>query len=370
MDYKICTRCVMDTVSDPNISFDKGGICNYCTEYFEKLNKPHYKGNLELEQIIERIKKKGKDRDFDCVMGVSGGVDSSYSVYLAKQYGLRVLLVHLDNGWDTEISVKNIRTLASKLDFKYVSYVLDWEEFREIQLAFLRSSIVDLEMPTDIAIAASVQETAAKYNIKYLVSGGNMTGEGILPLHWGYHVLKDQKLYNHIVKKFSKVKRKKIPALGLSRDFYFKFIKNIRTIYLLSYVEYDKDKAKQYLIDELDWEDYGGKHHESKITAFWHSYAMPVKYKMDYRRVTFSSQICEGHVERSYALEQLKTLPYDETKIEGDKDYIAKKFGIDRPELDSILNEKPKIFTDFPNNKDFIEKVYKMYLNLFPNKRL
>lgn len=369
-DYRICERCLMDTLSDSKIKFNKDGFCNYCVDYFDFLSQPNYKGSLELDQIVGIIKQKGKGRDFDCVMGVSGGVDSSYSVYLAKELGLRVLLVHMDNGWDTEISVKNIKALASKLEFEYVSVVLDWEEFREIQLAFFRSHIVDLEMPTDIAIAASIYQTAQEYNIKYIISGGNMTGEGILPLHWGYHVLKDMKLYKHIVRKYSKTRLSKTPTVGLFGEFYYKFIKDIRTIYLLSYVDYNKDEAKKFLTDNLGWIDYGGKHHESKITAFWHSYGMPVKYNMDYRRVTFSSQICEGQVSREEALLLLEEKPYAIETIESDKLYIAKKFGISYNEFEDILSGEPKTYIDFPNNERLIKQVYKLYHNLFPNKRL
>jgi hypothetical protein len=201
--------------------------------------------------------------------------------------------------------------MVDKLGFDYVSYVLEWREFREIQLAFLKSSIVDLEMPTDIAIAASLYKTATKYKIKHIISGGNFSGEGILPLTWGYHVLKDEKLYRYIVKKYSKTKIKKVPIVGLKGEIYYKFIKRIKTIYPLNFVEYNKDEAKQFLMNNYEWKDYGGKHAESKITAFWQTYVMPEKYNMDYRRATFSSQIVSGQISREKALKELKKLPYE-----------------------------------------------------------
>lgn len=362
----------MDT-SDPDIVFDKEGNCNHCNDYLNILKSQTYQGEAsdkQLAAIVELIKKKGKGREYDCIMGISGGVDSCYSAYLAKKFGLRVLLMHMDNGWDSEIAVKNIRNVNEHLGYDYISYVLDWSEFREIQLAFLRSGIVDLEMPTDIAIAASIYETAAKYNIKYIISGGNLSGEGILPLQMGYHVLKDMKLYNHIVKKYSKVKLSTIPTVGLWGEFYYKFVRNIRTIYMLNYVPYNKDKARDFLKDELGWKSYGGKHHESKITGFWQGYAMPYKYNMDYRRTTLASEICEGQVTREDALAKLEKPYYDEEKAKLDIKYISKKYGISEDEMNNILNSPPKTYVDFPNNKNNIQSVYNLYRNLFPQKRL
>jgi N-acetyl sugar amidotransferase len=371
-EYRICNRCVMDTF-DTNIVFDEHGNCNHCEDYLARISLQTYTpvvSEKQLSTIIDVIKEKGKGREYDCIVGISGGVDSCYTAHLCKEYGLRALLIHMDNGWDTDISVKNVKTMVEKLGFDYVSYVLDWQEFREIQLAFLKSSIVDLEMPTDIAIAASIYQTAAKHNIKYILSGGNYTGEGILPLQMGYHVYKDLKLYRHIVKNYSSVPLKTIPTVGIWGEFYYKFIKNIKTIYPLNYVPFDKDKARSFLMENYGWQNYGGKHHESKITAFWQSYAMPVKFNMDYRRTTYASQICCNQITRSQALEKLKDLPYDKEKIEDDKKYIAKKFGITTDELEQYLSNPPKTYVDFPNNKELISFVYKTYNKIFTKKRI
>ena len=371
--YQICNRCVMDT-SDSEIVFDSEGICNHCTDFLELRDnhKVHTKEEAEkhIDAITKRIKNVGKNNKYDCIVGISGGVDSCYTAYLCKELGLRTLLVHMDNGWDSEIAVKNIKTIAEKLEFDYMSYVLDWEEFREIQLGFIKSSIVDIEMPTDIAIPASIYKIAKKHNVKFLISGGNLSAEGILPLQWGYHVLKDMKLYKYIVKKYSSKKISKVPVTGLYGDFYHKFIKKIKTIYILNYYPFDKDKAKQFLIDELGWEDYGGKHHESKITAFWQSYVMPTKFNMDYRRATYYSQICSNQITREKALELLKPLPYDISKVQLDKEFIAKKFGITTSEFDGYLNLPPKTYKDFPNNKKMILYVYDLYRKFFSGKNL
>jgi N-acetyl sugar amidotransferase len=369
--YRICTRCAMDT-SDSDITFDEKGECNHCTDYFGRMILQTYKkGHSEkmLDNIISIIKKNGEGREYDCILGISGGVDSCYCAYLCKQWGLRVLLLHMDNGWDSEISVKNIKAVANKLGYEYMSYVLDWEEFKQIQLGFLKSSIVDLEIPTDIAIPASIYQTAVKYNIKYIISGNNYSGEGILPLTWGYHVLKDMTLYKHIVKTYSKLPLKKVPTVGLIGEFYYKFVRGIKSVYILNYIPYNKDEAREFLIKEFGWQYYGGVHFESKITAFWQSYAMPVKFNMDYRRSNMSSQICEGQMTREEVLEILKTSPYNKDTIENDKNYIAKKYGISREELDFYLNQPPKTYKDFPNSRNLIKFVYKVYTNLYPNKR-
>jgi N-acetyl sugar amidotransferase len=370
--YKICTRCVMDT-SDPDIVFDDRGICNHCEEYINKFRLQAYiPGESEklLDAILKNVKRKGKNRKYDCIVGISGGVDSCYTAHLCKEYGLRPLLMHMDNGWDTKISVKNIESMVKKLNFDYESYVLDWHEFREIQIAFLKSSIVDLEMPTDIAIAASIYQVAAKYDIKYIWSGSNNSSESILPLQMGYHVYKDMKLYKHIVNKYSSVPLKNIPTVGLLGEFYYKFVKNIRSIYPLNYIPYNKDQAKEFLIENYGWENYGGKHHESKITAFWQSYAMPYKYNMDYRRTTFSAQICAGQVSREEALIKLEALAWDESKIDEDIKYVSKKFGITEEEFQKYMANPPKTFIDFPNNKKLIRFIYNIYNSMFPNKRL
>jgi len=225
-------------------------------------------------------------------------------------------------------------------------------------------------MPTDIGILASIYETAAKYDIKYIISGGNLSSEGILPLQWGYHRYKDIKMYNHIVKKYSNTKIKKVPVVGLIKESYYRFIKKMKTIYILNYIDFDKDAAKKHLMEHLNWKDYGGKHHESKITAFWQGYVMNAKFNMDYRRSTYASQICLNQITRAEALEKLKEPPYDEEKVKEDKKYIAKKFGISVEELESYLKLPPKTYVDFPNNKKLVNFCYGLYNKYFNSKRV
>lgn len=359
----------MDT-TDTDITFDDKGYCNHCTNHLEKLKLETNKeipSNLDLNRIVSRIKSKGKK--YDCIVGVSGGVDSCYTAYLAHSLGLKPLLVHLDNGWDSVNAVENIKLIVTKLDLDYESYVLDWEEFRELQLAFLRSSIVDLEFPTDIAIQAALHQVASKLGIKYIISGSNYSSEGILPLKWGYHVMKDMKLYNHIVKKYSKVKRKKIPGFSWFNEMYFKFVNGIKIIYILDYVDYNKDLAKDFLEKEFNCAFPTGKHHESLYTKFWQSYILPVKHNIDYRKDTYSTQICAGQITREDALKKLESLPYDQKTIQNDKEYVCKKLKISLEEFEEIMQRPPRNYTHFPNKEKWIKFVHKTYKFLFPKKR-
>lgn len=359
--------------SDPDITFDAFGNCNHCSHHIEHLSKEIYQGEVTdrlRSTILTTIKKNGEGKRYDCIIGISGGVDSCYTAYLAKQAGLNALLLHLDNGWNSDIAVRNIQKMCKALDFDYESYVLNWNEFKEIQLAFLRSSIVDLEIPTDMAIPAALHQTAAKYNVKYIISGGNYVSEGILPKQWGYHVMKDMRLYNHIVKKYGTVHRKDIPGFGVCTETYYKLIKGIKTVYLLNYVPYDPEEAKTFLEKEFGCNYSIGKHHESRYTQFWQSYIMPVKYGFDYRKATLSNIICSGQITRDEAVDILKASPYEGIDIPKEKEYICKKLGITEAEFEQCMNSKPLTYKDFPNNERLINFIYGLYRKLFPNKRL
>jgi N-acetyl sugar amidotransferase len=370
--YQICQRCVMDT-TDPDIVFDNDGNCNHCTNYLENLAPQSYQGaasDQKLREIIAAIQKSGQSRKYDCIIGISGGVDSCYSAYLAKELGLRALLVHLDNGWNSEIAVRNIQKMCIGLGFDYETVVLDWNEFRQIQLSFLKSSLVDLEMPTDLAIPAALHQIAAKYNVKYIFSGGNYVSEGILPLQWGYHVMKDMKLYNYIVKTFGSVKREKTPVFGIRHETYYKLVKGIKTVYLLNYVPYNITQAKQLLEKEFGCNYSIGKHHESRYTRFWQTYIMPVKYNFDYRKATLSNQICSNQTTREIALSQLPESPYAGIEIEKERAFICKKLGISIDQFESFMAMKPLTYKDFPNDEKWINFIFRIYKFMFPNKRL
>lgn len=363
--HQRCTRCVMDTTADPAIVFDKDGHCNYCTHYFDQLARLTYQGpssDAELGRIVDAIKKAGKNREYDCVVGVSGGVDSSYAAHMAKQHGLRALCVHLDNGWDSDIAVKNIKRIVDKAGFDYQSYVLDWEEFKDLQLSFLRASVPEAETPTDIAIAAVVYDAADKHGIKYIIGGGNFATEGIRPDWWHYDK-KDEKYLRALHRQFGAKKLTTFPTFGYKKEIYFK-LKGVKTIYLLNYVPYSKTTAMDVLEKTYQWKYYGGKHYESKFTGFIQSYYLFEKFKIDYRVATFSSQICAGEITREQALSGLAQKPYDDVKIEQEKDYLCKKLDIARHEFDAILAAPPKSYEDYPNSSKFLRTLYGTYRKL------
>ncbi len=364
--YQQCSRCVMDT-TDPEIVFDDNGWCNYCTEYIGNTSKRTYQGaasDEQLQQLVDKIKKAGKGNQYDCLIGVSGGIDSSYTAYVAKKFGLRALLVHMDNGWNSEISVKNIKNIADLLGFDYQSCVLDWEEFKDLQLSFLKASVPEPETPTDIAMLGVLHQIADEHKIKFVISGGNFATEGILPRIWHYNS-KDSKYMLHIHNKFGTKKLKTFPLFTWYQEIYYKFFKGIRIVYLLNYLPFSKSEAMQLLEKELGWKYYGGKHYESKYTGFVQSYILPVKFHIDYRRATFSTQICTGEITREDALKRLETLSYNPDKVREEIDYVCKKLDITTGEFEAIMKERPKWYYEYPNDEKFLNFLYNLYRKLF-----
>jgi N-acetyl sugar amidotransferase len=354
-------------VSDPDITFDQNGYCSGCSTFLYRLSRFGYRAGISepmWRRKVASIKGAVRNSQYDCLVGVSGGVDSSYVAYLCKQEGLRALLFHLDNGWDSDAAVYNIQALSENLGFDYYCHVIDWEEFREVQLAFLKAFSVDLEMPTDIAIHASICQVAKKFNIKHVIAGGNLATEGMLPPRWGYHRFKDMRMYKYIVEKYSAVSLNKVPTISFLDDVVYRFVYGLRFHYILNYFPFDMEIIKSRLINELGWRDYGGKHHESHITAFWQGYIMYEKFGMDYRRPTLSVQICNGTIDRSTALEVLAEKPYSPDLVGVSLDYIARKFKISASELIQFIDQKPKTYIDFPNNAAFLNFVYSSYARL------
>ena len=364
--YQICKRCVMDT-SDPGIFFDEKGNCNHCVDFLTKYKQGVYQGeesDKKLEIIVNKIKKTKGKKKYDCLVGLSGGIDSSYVAYKVVQLGLTPLAVHMDNGWNSEESVNNIKNVCNKLNIDYQSHVLNWEEFKDIQLSVLKSSIVEVEIPTDVAIAGVLHKVASENNIKFIIGGGNLATEGILPELWFYDP-KDLKLLKSIQKRFGKKSLKSFPTFDYKREIFYKFIRKIRIIYLLNYLPYSKKDAIKTLEDEVAWKNYGGKHHESVYTRFVQSYIQPVKFDLDYRRATFSTQICTGEITRKYAIEELRKKSYDPEKIEVEKEYVSKKLGITPKEFEEIMQAEPKSYKDYPNNEKKLKFMYGIYKRYF-----
>lgn len=361
----------MDT-SDPFIVFDEKGRCNHCKEFIAiRSNYAYHKGTSEkqLDELVSLMKKDGKNKPYDCVIGLSGGVDSSYVAFVMKQKGLRILGVHLDNGWNSEEAVHNIRNIAVKLEIGYESYVLNWEEFKRIQVAFLKASVPEADTPTDIAILSALHKVAARNGVKHILSGGNFATEGILPASWHYNA-KDSTYFNHIFRNFGEGKIKYFPKFSFLSEAYYKICKGIKMHYILNNINYDKDVAKDILKEKLVWKDYGGKHYESRFTAFIQSYLLFRKFNIDYRRATLSSQICISIIDRESALQQLEVIPYSEETLQRDLAFIATKLEISNSQLQRILDSPPLWYVDYPNASKFLNFIYNSYRKIYHKEKL
>ena len=337
--YHQCTLSVMDTISDPNISFDEKGICNYYYEYLEAEKQQVFlgpAGRERLNQTIERIKRAGKGKPYDCILGLSGGADSTYLAYLAKQEGLRPLLVHFDYGWNSEIAVQNIECAVKHLGFDLYTHVMDWDEFRDILRSYFKASVVDLDVPADHMIFASLYKTANKYGIKYLLSGNNVPTEHTLPKTWNYNKFDIINLRN-IHQTYGEGKLKHFPALGLWNHAYYNLVKEIQSAQLLNFVPYTKKNIVEIITRELGWRDYGGKHHESVFTRFYQGYILPVKFGIDKRKAHLSNLIFSGQLTKEEALAELQRPTYDLRLQAEDKTYVAKKLGFSADEFDEVL---------------------------------
>jgi N-acetyl sugar amidotransferase len=351
-NYQICSRCIMDT-SDPDIQFDSEGICNHCCDAIKRLNQYPYNLDAKAKQearedLLVKIKLEGKNKVYDCVIGVSGGVDSTYVVYLAKQLGLRPLAVHLDNGWNSELAVHNIEKICKQLDVHLFTYIIDWQEFRDIQLSFLKASTPDSEIPTDHAISAILYQVAVKNKLKYIITGDNFNSESILPFAWS-HGHNDWKYIRSIQKQFGSVSFKTFPRVSYFKLFYYNFIKPIKKVNLLNVVDFNKSRAEELLKEKLDWESYGGKHHESIYTKFFQSYILPVKFGFDKRKAHLSSLICAGQISRDEALKELENPLIQEPELSQDREYVAAKLGLSLDRFQSIMEAPIKNFWNYPS---------------------
>lgn len=361
MNYQICSKTIMDT-SDPEITFDNNGICNYYYEYQRKAKRlllPKKEQKQKFNEIINHIKEEGKSKAYDCLIGLSGGVDSSYIAYLAGEMGLKALIVHFDNGWNSELAVSNIEKLVTKYNFDLHTLVVNWDEFKDIQLSFFKASVPNIEVVTDHAIIATLYKIAKKYNIKYLISGSNLVTEGILPPAWGY----DASDFHHIKaihKKFGTIPFKTFPHLSLLNFFYYRILRRVKKINLLNYIDYNKENAIKEMEEKVGWQYYGGKHYESVFTQFFQAYVLPVKFGFDKRRAHLSSLICSGQITRENALMQLQKPLYDPALLEEHINYIIKKWGITRQEFDQIMSLPPKKHEDYPSNKKWVERAVRI----------
>jgi N-acetyl sugar amidotransferase len=349
--YQQCNRCVMDT-SDPEIVFDEIGNCNHCNDYLAKLPfalKRGEEGRIFLDQQIEKARVSGKGKKYDVIMGLSGGMDSSYVAYNAKKFNLRILAVHLDNGWNSELSVNNIENCIKYLDADLYTHVIDWEEFKNLQIAYLKAGVIDIEALTDHAIRSIIYKLTAKYGIEYNLSGSNFATEGILPNAWVYNKL-DFKNIKSINSRFGARQIKTFPGMSLAKYIYYRAFAKIKPIDVLNYIDYDVDQAKSEMEENMSWQYYGGKHHESIFTKFYQGFILPEKFGVDKRRAHYSTLICSGNMTREEALLRLSKGIYTEYELESDTEYVLKKLGISESDFKKIMSAEPEPHLSYPNN--------------------
>jgi len=370
--YQICTNCVMDT-SAGEIYFDENGICNFCHYFYKYVNPTLQKiqsdeNGILLQKIIKIIKSGSLDKKYDCILGLSGGLDSSYLAYLAVNQGLRCLAVHVDTGWNSKISEYNVKSVVNKLGLDLEIITVDWEEMRDLQLAFYKASIRNCEIPQDHAFLAALYQIASKYNIQYILSGGNLATESILPKSWGHNAA-DLVFLNAINKRFGSRKLQKFPTLSFwERYFYYYLIRKIREVRLLNYVPYNKEKAKAILMKEIGWQDYGFKHYESVLTRFFQGYYLPNKFGIDKRKAHLTSLILSKQLTREEALGELRKPLYSMKQLQKDKKYISEKLGITLVEWEEILALPPRSDKEFPSS-DMIFKVKDIFVKTFGIRR-
>lgn len=352
--YRICTRCLMDT-TDPNIVFDENGVCNHCHDHDRLMKQKVVTGKAGeeyLQKLVEQMKRDGRGKSYDCLIGVSGGVDSTYVAYLVKKMGLRPLAVHMDNGWDSELAVKNIEETLKRLGIDLHTEVLDWEEFKGLQVAFLKSSTPDSEIPSDHAIWAVLGDLADKLKVKYIVSGFNVRTETHLPRAWSQGHF-DWKYIRSVNQLFGRGRLKTFPHIGFFT--YYRRLLTHRRVDILNYIDFNKTEAMKILEQELGWRYYGGKHYESIYTRFYQGYILPTKFGYDKRRSHLSSLICSGETTRDAALKELDKPTYQPTMQEEDREYVVKKLGLTDDEFEAILNAPKKTFWDYPSYGRVIE---------------
>lgn len=354
-EYRICSNCVMDT-SDTNIAFDEMGICDHCNDFYQNVQPNWNTGQKGLDELlthVEKIKKEGKGKDFDCILGMSGGVDSSYLLHMAvTEFGLRPLVFHVDGGWNSELAVNNIQVMIDKLGLDLYTEVINWEEMKDFQLAFFKSGVPHLDIPQDHAFIATLYNFADKYNIKYILNGGNISTECVRnPMEYLYYGT-DMAQIKDIRKRFSTNKMETYPFSPILRHkFYLRYLKGVKVLKPLNYIPYIKSEALELLKETYGWTPYPQKHFESRFTKFFEGYWLPERFGFDTRRVQFSSLILTNQMTREEALEKLKKPAYNPETIEEEFSFIATKLGITNEDLRTFFEMPKKFYWDYQNQK-------------------
>jgi N-acetyl sugar amidotransferase len=345
----------MDT-TDSNIIFDENGICDHCNTFKSKI-EPFWKTNendkLQLEEIVSKIKKESKGKDFDCLMGMSGGIDSSFLLYkMVTEFGLRPLVFHVDAGWNSQIAVNNIERLVDGLGLDLYTEVINWEEMKDLQLSFIKSGVPHIDVPQDHAFFATMYKFASKYKIKTILTGGNYSTECVRnPLEWMYYQ-SDSIQLRDIHKIFGTGQLKDYPITNiLWHKIWLPYIKGIKLIRPLDYIPYNKDEAMQILVDKFGYQKYPQKHFESRFTRFYEGYWLPQRFGYDTRKVQYSSLILTNQMTREEALESLKIPSYSQDQVNEDFEYVSNKLGIPKDELWSYFSSPKKTFRDYKSQQ-------------------
>ena len=351
----ICRQCVMDT-SDSNIAFDENGICDHCNTFasdIEPFWRPTRGPSRSMFDLVEKIKKAGKAQEFDCLMGMSGGIDSSFLLHkMVTEYGLRPLVFHVDAGWNSQLAVNNIQRVVDKLGLDLYTEVIDWKEMRDLQLSFFKSGVSHIDAPQDHAFFATMYKFAYKHKIKYILTGGNFATECIRnPLEWMWYQ-SDSTQLKDIQRQFGTIPLKKFPITNiLWHKIYLPYVRGVKLIRPLDLIHYNKEEATVELENEYGYQRYPQKHFESRFTRFYESYWLPERFGYDTRKVQFSSLILTGQMSRADALEELKKKPFDEETIHQDFEYIATKLKIPVDELHGYMTMEKKTYKDYKSQE-------------------
>lgn len=355
--HRECSRCLLDTGDEAHLSFDENGVCDYCRSFDEAwvaIPTTERESEALLSPILDRLKTAGRNRRYDCLLGVSGGVDSTYLALLLKRWGVHPLVVHFDNGWNSELAVANIENLIRKLDFDLETYVVDWHDFRALQLAYLRASVVDIEVLTDHAIYGAMYSIARKHAIRYVISGVNVATEFVLPGSWNYDKLDDVNIKS-IYRQYGTSKLTTYPFVDRRVRRSIKK-SGIKTLRLLDLIVYDLSTAKREIETQLGWRPYEGKHFESVFTRFYQGYILPTKFGINKRKAHLSNLICSGQLTKEAALRELGKNIYSEEQASQDLAFVLKKLELSRQEFDDIMSLPARKHTEFDQIGSFFSR--------------